>query len=83
MFELLIGVAASKFVETIRQEGFTGGVTVLCKEKYLPYDRVKCNKKLDVEYDKVVLRSEDFYRVSLTLVFIRAFVIDIFIFFFS
>lgn len=48
-------------VETLRQEGFTGRIVLVCKENGLPYDRVKLSKAMDVKLDKIEYRSRDFY----------------------
>lgn len=34
------GPAAEECVETLRQEGYDGLLTMVCKENFLPYDRV-------------------------------------------
>lgn len=34
---------------------------MVCKESYLPYDRVKVSKAMDVKIDAMLLRSPDFY----------------------
>lgn len=49
--------------ETLRQEGYTGRLIMVCAEKYLPYDRIKLSKQLDMTIDKIQLRSENFYKV--------------------
>ena len=38
------GLAAANAVETLRQEGFTGTVTVIGKEPHLPYERPPLSK---------------------------------------
>ncbi|XP_054272168.1 apoptosis-inducing factor 3-like isoform X3 [Macrosteles quadrilineatus] len=56
------GAAAAKCVETLRQDGFDGRITMVCKEPYVPYDRIKVSKMLDSEPSKIQLRPEDFYK---------------------
>lgn len=34
---------------------------MVCKEPYLPYDRVKVSKAMDVKIDSMLLRTHDFY----------------------
>lgn len=34
---------------------------MVCKESYLPYDRVKVSKAMDVKIDSMLLRTPDFY----------------------
>lgn len=48
-------------VETLRQEGFTGRIVLVCKENGLPYDRIKLTKAMDVELSKIEYRTDDFY----------------------
>lgn len=55
------GPSAGICVETLRQEGFTGRIVLVCKENSLPYDRVKLSKATDVSIDKIQYRSSEFY----------------------
>lgn len=48
-------------VETLRQEGFTGRIVLVCKENGLPYDRIKLTKTMDVDIKRIEYRSIDFY----------------------
>lgn len=48
-------------VETLRQEGFSGRIVLICKENILPYDRVKLSKAMDVGINKIEYRTTDFY----------------------
>lgn len=59
------GAAGATCVETLRQEGFTGRVVLICKENHLPYDRPKLSKAMDSAADKLYLRSHDFYKVNI------------------
>lgn len=34
---------------------------MVCKESYLPYDRIKVSKAMDVKIDSILLRGPDFY----------------------
>lgn len=56
------GPASAICVETLRQENFTGGITMICKEKHLPYDRVKVSKIGDFDIEKNQFRSPEFYQ---------------------
>lgn len=56
------GPSGATCVETLRQEGFTGSITLVCKEDALPYDRVKLSKALDIDVAKLQLRTSDFYK---------------------
>uniref|UniRef100_A0A663E6D8 Rieske domain-containing protein n=1 Tax=Aquila chrysaetos chrysaetos TaxID=223781 RepID=A0A663E6D8_AQUCH len=46
----LVGVAALVCAETLRQEGFTGRIIMVTKEKHVPYDKSKLSKvqRIDV-----------------------------------
>lgn len=55
------GPSAGVCVETLRQEGFTGRVVMVCKEDYLPYDRVKVSKAMDFDIHKTEYRTRAFY----------------------
>lgn len=47
--------------ESLRQEGFTGNIIMICKENAVPYDRVKVTKVLDFDIEKAALRPRSFY----------------------
>ncbi|XP_037036430.1 apoptosis-inducing factor 3 isoform X2 [Bradysia coprophila] len=47
--------------ETLRQQGFTGRIVMVCKEAYLPYDRIKVSKAMDFNIHKTEFRTKDFY----------------------
>ena len=38
------GPASVACAETLRQEGFQGNITIVTKDKYIPYDRIKLSK---------------------------------------
>ena len=38
------GPASVACAETLRQKGFKGDVTIVTKDKYIPYDRIKLSK---------------------------------------
>ncbi|ALC49521.1 CG10700 [Drosophila busckii] len=56
------GPSGAVCVETLRQEGFTGRLIFVCREQYLPYDRVKISKSLDVAIETLQFRNEAFYK---------------------
>lgn len=56
------GPSGAVCVETLRQEGFSGKITLVCKENYLPYDRVKVSKVMDAEIEKLQFRGDPFYK---------------------
>lgn len=56
------GPSGAICVETLRQEGYTGKLTLVCKEKCLPYDRVKVSKTMDFDIEKAQFRTEEFYK---------------------
>lgn len=47
--------------ETLRQQGFTGRIVMVCKEPYLPYDRIKVSKAMDFDIHKTEYRTKEFY----------------------
>lgn len=55
------GPSGGVAVETLRQEGFTGRIVLICKENALPYDRIKISKALDTTVDKLQFRQASFY----------------------
>ena len=57
------GPAALSCAETLRQEGFTGRIVMIVKEKHLPYDRVKLSKELHVDASSLELRKKTFFDV--------------------
>lgn len=56
------GAAGQVCAETLRQEGFSGRLVMICAEKYSPYDRIKLSKQLDLGIDKIQLRPDTFYK---------------------
>ena len=57
------GPAALSCAETLRQNGFTGRIVMVMKEKRLPYDRVTLSKNLAVNADSLALRDKAFFQV--------------------
>ncbi|CAG9559290.1 unnamed protein product [Danaus chrysippus] len=56
------GPSGGTCAETLRNEGFKGKITLICKEKYLPYDRVKVSKVSQIpEVSKLEARTSDYY----------------------
>lgn len=55
------GAAAQTCAETLRQNGFQGRIVMICKEMYMPYDRIKVSKNLSVKIGEIQLRERDFY----------------------
>ncbi|XP_055694842.1 apoptosis-inducing factor 3-like isoform X2 [Lutzomyia longipalpis] len=47
--------------QTLREEGFTGRIVLICKENVLPYDRIKVNKAMDSKLEAITLRKQEFY----------------------
>ncbi|RZC32804.1 apoptosis-inducing factor 3 [Asbolus verrucosus] len=56
------GPSGATCVETLRQEGFSGQITLVCKENCLPYDRVLVSKAMDFDINKAQFRTEQFYK---------------------
>lgn len=58
------GAAGHGCVETLRQEGYTGRIIIVTKEKHLPYDRTKLSKAMNLDGSKLALRTEEYYKVK-------------------
>ncbi|EDV54695.1 apoptosis-inducing factor 3 [Drosophila erecta] len=56
------GPSGAICAETLRQEGFTGRLTLVCREKYLPYDRIGVMNLLNTYTEDLCLREEQFYK---------------------
>ncbi|KAI9145043.1 aif-like mitochondrial oxidoreductase [Paraphysoderma sedebokerense] len=58
---VIIGSGAAGVIaaESLRQEGYTGSITIVSKESYIPIDRPKLSKSLGVDATKIALRSEE------------------------
>lgn len=55
------GVGAATCAETLRQEGYTGRIIILCGEDTLPYDRTQLSKTWQVDITELHLRDTNFY----------------------
>ncbi|XP_070159015.1 apoptosis-inducing factor 3 isoform X2 [Polyergus mexicanus] len=55
------GPAGATCAESLRQEGFTGRIVMVCRENAIPYDRIKVSKVLDFDVQKAALRPPEFY----------------------
>ncbi|KMR04596.1 apoptosis-inducing factor 3 [Lasius niger] len=55
------GPAGATCAESLRQEGFTGRIVMICRENVVPYDRIKVSKVLDFDVQKAALRPPTFY----------------------
>lgn len=55
------GPAGATCAESLRQEGFTGRIVMVCREDVVPYDRIKVSKVLDFDVHKAALRPPLFY----------------------
>lgn len=56
------GLAGMRTVQDLRRHGFTGSITVLAAEPYLPYDRPPLSKKIitgEVEAEEILLCQRD------------------------
>ncbi|XP_070492799.1 apoptosis-inducing factor 3-like isoform X2 [Chironomus tepperi] len=54
------GPSGAICVEKLRQN-FGGKIVLICRENYLPYDRVKVSKSMDSDIKSILLRNEEFY----------------------
>lgn len=56
------GPSGATCAETLRAEGYSGRVVLVCKENYLPYDRIKVSKiGTATDIEKLQARSNDYY----------------------
>ncbi|XP_069802371.1 apoptosis-inducing factor 3-like isoform X1 [Dendropsophus ebraccatus] len=56
------GPAALVCAETLRQEGYTGRIVMVTKEKDFPYDRTKLSKAMNAKAVEIYLRPVEFYK---------------------
>ncbi|XP_078492604.1 apoptosis-inducing factor 3-like [Ciona intestinalis] len=55
------GPASVTCAETLRQKSFMGKITILSADPYLPYDRTKLSKAMDIKPEAIFLRPQEFY----------------------
>ena len=55
------GAAGIAAAETLRKEGFSGKITIISNENYLPYDRVLLSKNILLDKNDVELASESYF----------------------
>ncbi|KAL8713305.1 MAG: hypothetical protein Q9220_002504 [cf. Caloplaca sp. 1 TL-2023] len=55
------GSGAMGAVQALREQGFTGGITMISSEPNLPIDRTKLSKALVADASKVELRSNEWF----------------------
>lgn len=55
------GPAGLVCAETLRQEGFQGNIVLISNENYLPYDRTKLSKAMNVAVEQILLRPKEFF----------------------
>ncbi|KAH7313713.1 hypothetical protein B0I35DRAFT_452080 [Stachybotrys elegans] len=55
------GSGAIGVVEGLREKGYTGPLTVISKEGYLPIDRTKLSKALITDVDKIAFRDKAWF----------------------
>ncbi|XP_075983896.1 apoptosis-inducing factor 3 isoform X2 [Anticarsia gemmatalis] len=59
------GPSGATCAETLRSEGFKGRITLVAKENYLPYDRIKVSKIGTVtDIEKLQARTQQYYQDS-------------------
>ena len=59
------GQASSQVATSLRQKNFTGGISILSSEGYLPYQRPPLSKKYlsgELESERLYLKPEKFYK---------------------
>ncbi|XP_053311834.1 apoptosis-inducing factor 3-like [Spea bombifrons] len=55
------GPAALVCAETLRQEGYTGRIVMVTREKHVPYDRTKLSKVMNAKATDLYLRPPEFF----------------------
>ncbi|XP_040194314.1 apoptosis-inducing factor 3-like isoform X1 [Rana temporaria] len=55
------GPAALVCAETLRQEGYSGKIVMVTRERHLPYDRPKLSKAMNAKAEDLYLRPVEFY----------------------
>ena len=55
------GPASAVCAETLRQEGYSGRIIMVCREQFLPYDRTKGSKAMTSLPGNILLRTAEFY----------------------
>ncbi|KAL1958831.1 hypothetical protein VTO42DRAFT_3668 [Malbranchea cinnamomea] len=69
---VIVGGGSGTFgaVESLRENGYKGRITVISREPYLPVDRPKLSKALIADANKIAIRSKDWYSaVSIDTIF--------------
>jgi NADPH-dependent 2,4-dienoyl-CoA reductase/sulfur reductase-like enzyme len=56
------GSGALGTVEALRENGFTGPITMIASEGYTPFDRTKLSKALIDDHSKVAFRDEEWFK---------------------
>ncbi|XP_062872857.1 apoptosis inducing factor mitochondria associated 4 [Trichomycterus rosablanca] len=57
------GPAALQCAETLRQNSYTGRIIMVTKDEQLPLDKTKLSKAMNIESEKILLRSSDFLQL--------------------
>lgn len=55
------GAASVTCAESLRQNSYSGKITILTMEKHPPYNRTKLSKSMDVTAESIYLRPPEFY----------------------
>ncbi|KAI9584226.1 hypothetical protein GQX74_010561 [Glossina fuscipes] len=55
------GIAAQMCAATLRKEGFTGRILMICKEPHLPYNRTNLTKYPNAKMKQMQFRPKEFY----------------------
>ena len=71
------GTSGQICAETLRQNGFTGRIIMICKEACLPYDRSRLSKYMNSKTEDVQLRPKSFYEENSIDVMLNVQVVEV------
>ena len=64
MYSTNSGSGTMGAVQSLREQGFNGGITIISREPNLPIDRTKLSKALIPDKSKIELRPQDWFKAA-------------------